>query len=180
MKYYKYVSPPEGDAIRAIRDFRSRLRDPELATEDRLNALRFLVHFVVDLHQPLHVGRATDRGGTMTEVIFDDRIISLHRFWDTEIILEADLSVSRYAERIEPLARLLAAEYQSTSVRDWADEGLALREFVYSYDAAAMRLNENYIQAAGDVVRLRLVQAGLRLADQLNQIFCSGTGSLGP
>ncbi len=175
-----YRSPPEGDVLWAIAHFHARLSDENLAREHRSEALKFLVHFVVDLHQPLHVGRRADRGGTSTEVFLGERRTSLHRFWDTDAIREAELPAARYARNVMPIAMLLTVGYRPTLPRQWAAEGLALRTTIYAFDPETRRLDEDYRQIASDVVQLRLIHAGLRLADQLNDIFCSASASLSP
>ena len=57
----------EGNVIVAIERFTRTLRSTSATTEERAIALRFLVHFVADLHQPVHVGRASDRGGNLID-----------------------------------------------------------------------------------------------------------------
>ena len=175
-----YRSPPEGDALWAIAHFHSRLRDENLTQERRSEALKFLVHFIVDLHQPLHVGRRVDRGGTSTEVFLGDERTNLHRFWDTDAIREDELPAARYARNIMPMVMLLAARHQPSPPRQWAAEGLSLRTIIYAFDPETRRLDEDYLQTASDLVKLRLIQAGLRLADQLNEIFCPAGTSLSP
>ena len=61
--YHASKKSKDGDLIRAILHFEDRLRDKALSSKDRKEALRFLIHFIGDLHQPLHVGYAKDRGG---------------------------------------------------------------------------------------------------------------------
>lgn len=175
-----YRSPPEGDALWAIAHFRSRLRSENLTREQRSEALKFLVHFVVDLHQPLHVGRRADRGGTLTEVFIGENRTSLHRLWDTDAIRDAGLPVAHYVRNVTPMAMLLAAGHRPSPPRQWAAESLSLRTVVYGFDPETGQLDEDYLQIARDLVQLRLIQAGLRLADELNDVFCRANDSLGP
>lgn len=175
-----YQSPPEGDALWAIAHFRSRLRSESLTRELRSEALKFLVHFVVDLHQPLHVGRRADRGGTLTEVFIGENRTSLHRLWDTDAIRDAGLPVAHYVRNVTPMAMLLAAGHRPSPPRQWAAESLSLRTVVYGFDPETGQLDEDYLHIARDLVQLRLIQAGLRLADELNDVFCRANDSLGP
>ncbi len=115
-----YQSPPEGDVLWAITDFRPRLGDERLSAARRAEALKFLVHFVVDLHQPLHVGRRVDRGGTSTDAYIGEERLSLHRFWDTDAIREDELPVTRYARGVMSAAALLANEQRPSPARQWA------------------------------------------------------------
>jgi len=167
-----YQSPPEGDVLWAITHFRSRLGDERLSAAQRAEALKFLVHFVVDLHQPLHVGRRVDRGGTSTEVYLGEERLSLHRFWDTDAIREDELPATRYARAVMPAAALFANEHRSSSVRQWAAESLSLRSVVYDFDLETRQLDDDYLEIASAVTQRRLIQAGLRLAYQLNEVLC--------
>ena len=77
--------PPEGDVLTAIAQFTATLADRSRPRAERAEALRFVVHFVVDVHQPVHVSRASDGGGTEVEVRIGDDVRSLHGFWDTTV-----------------------------------------------------------------------------------------------
>jgi hypothetical protein len=175
-----YDATPEGDVLWAIAHFRSRLGDGSLRKEFRSEALKFLVHFIVDLHQPLHVGRRDDRGGTGVRVLLGDERLTLHRFWDTEAIPSAGLNASQYAKELMPLAELLIASQEPSEPRQWAQESLSLRRVVYNFDQRSARLDADYQRIAADVVQLRLIQAGLRLAAEVNGVFCSTETSLRP
>ena len=165
-----YETPPNGDILWAIDHFGRRLADPTATPDSRREALRFLVHFIVDLHQPLHVGRAIDRGGTMTAVRLGRDTITLHRFWDTDAIPNDGLPADRYVASISALSE--AAEDTSGNPNRWAIESLLLRDAVYDFDTRSGRIDERYRERAGEIVRERLIHAGARLAAQLNEVFC--------
>ena len=94
-KYWHYVSiddherfnslerHSEGDVLSALEYFRTQLQNPELDAQ-QLESLAFLIHFVADIHQPLHVGRRDDRGGNKIRVKWLDqkKTTNLHRVWD--------------------------------------------------------------------------------------------------
>jgi len=166
-----HVHPAEGDVLWAIGRFRSRLADPRLAHAQRAEALRFLVHLVVDVHQPLHVGRASDRGGNAVEVEFRQDRMSLHRFWDTEAV---GLGGATRRARQARLDALLDSGELTAGVLDpraWAGESLALRGRIYAFRADG-RLAEGYLRFARQLTARRLALAGLRLAAVLNDIYC--------
>jgi hypothetical protein len=171
-----FRSPPEGDVLSAIERFRAEVADRSLPTYERAVALKFLVHFVVDVHQPLHVGRAADRGGNQVDVRYGDTVVNLHRFWDSDVLELRSLGAERYARRLRP--RFGAA---STASADppavWAAESLALRSTVYAFGpnlptAAAHPLDAAYRATAQQVVEERLVRASQRLAATLNDALC--------
>ena len=88
--------------IAAIEQERHLLADPAASREERAEALRFLIHFMGDLHQPLHVGDNGDRGGNQRAVTFLGHATDLHKVWDGELI---DSSVGNQAEYLESLRR---------------------------------------------------------------------------
>lgn len=169
-----YVHPPEGDVLWAITHFRARLADDGLARAERLEALRFLTHFVVDIHQPLHVGRAADRGGNTIDVVHDGETLNLHRFWDSGALELDGGGIAGYAAELVPLARRLDAERAPGTPELWADESLELRAQVYGFEPGARELPADYVRRAEVLTRMRLAQAARRLAATLNGIFCPG------
>lgn len=164
-----YRTPEGGDVLWAIDHFVQRLGDEALAFEDRANALRFLVHFVVDLHQPLHVGRADDRGGNAITFLLDGERTNLHRLWDSGIIARATGPRDRYVASVIALTDENAAVWAAAPSREWAAESKRLRAFVYDFDGAP---GPDYLDEAGRTLRQQLARAGVRLAATLNGIFC--------
>jgi hypothetical protein len=165
-----YRHPPEGDVLWAIERFSTMLTDRALPKKARAEALRFLVHFVVDIHQPLHVGRAADRGGNTIDVRYGTTVTNLHRFWDTDVIKLRDLSALRYARYLPALDPNAPANGPPT----WAAESLMLRPLIYAgLDGSGVRpLSADYLQDAQSLIEHRLVQAGHRLASTLNRLLC--------
>ena len=170
-----FEHPPEGDVLWAIEHFSARLANRALSPAARADALRFVAHFVVDIHQPLHVGRAGDRGGNTIEVAVRGTAVNLHRFWDTDVIALANLSPARYARRLA--AREISARPVATAPALWAAESLFLRAQIYDGVPAAAgvhALTESYQQSAQRLTERRLREAGHRLAATLNSLLCAG------
>jgi hypothetical protein len=169
-----YRHPPEGDVLGAIERFRAELRDHDAPRDRRLDALRFLIHFVVDVHQPLHVGRADDRGGNSIDVRIGATATTLHRFWDTDVIELGGRSAQRYARRLG--ARFEAARAGPLDPAAWAAESLALRGAVYGFGraprGAPAALDAAYVARARQITDDRLVLAAARLAALLNAEWC--------
>jgi len=103
--YAETAPPTEGDAITALKQFTETLRDPDAEPDQRRLALHFIVHIVGDLHQPLHAGNGTDRGGNDELVQWYGQDTNLHAVWDTHIIDNQKLS---YIEYSKWLARQIA------------------------------------------------------------------------
>jgi len=165
-----YEHPPEGDVLFAIERFSARLGDGRLGDAERAEALRFLVHFVVDLHQPLHVGLAEDRGGNTIELRFRGEPTNLHRFWDTDAIAWADLSLDAYVAALSTAARPAPSPELDPLV--WAGESLELRARVYDFGPERREPPRAYLDFAAETTRERLRLASLRLAATLNAILC--------
>jgi nuclease S1 len=167
------VHPPEGDVLWAIEHFTAELGRRDLPRTERANALRFLVHFVVDLHQPLHVGLAADRGGNRVEVRYGRTRTNLHSFWDDDAIELRQRDIRAYVGAINARVRQEYARTGDSTADDWARASLALRPSVYRFDRSSGRLSDRYLRAAQEITEERLVAAAAHLAVSLNRIFCS-------
>ena len=168
----------KGCIVDKIHEFQATLKDPTRSVEDRRFALRFLIHCVQDLHQPLHVGDNHDKGGNQTQVRFYDRGTNMHRLWDSDIIKRAghdedfwmaDLAILDTPENREGAMR--------GTVEDWATESLLAARAAYQVPETGKRmkpgqkLSHAYYNANLPVVRQRLYQASIRLATLLNEVF---------
>ena len=168
-----YRHPPEGDILWAIAHFAARLSDRQESIAERRDALRFLAHFVVDLHQPLHVGRESDRGGNRIDI--DPGTggpVNLHRFWDTDAVALSGLEVEDYVRSLAGLIEANARTWEQDTLTDWARESQALRPDVYDFGGRGNRLSSDYLENAKRITRLRLAQAGVRLAAEVNRALC--------
>jgi nuclease S1 len=162
---------PAGDcAIAAIERFEQVLRDGEAAPTRRARALKFLVHVVGDLHQPLHCADDHDAGGTRLLVLFYGEPTDLHRVWDAGIIERTGVSEAAYAKALDDwLSTQDIAALQSGSVIDWAEESHAAAvEHAYVLPRNH-KLTAAYARANRPVVDRQLALAGVRLARLLNE-----------
>ncbi|MDH3977693.1 MAG: S1/P1 nuclease [Gammaproteobacteria bacterium] len=171
----------DSNVITAIEWSRAQLADDRLSAEKQAQALRFLAHFVADVHQPLHVGRAEDRGGNRIAVRVDGRKTNLHKLWDAQWLLRTDRKAANYRRdgQVEMISQFARFTPESGEVLDWARESQALRAEVYALPAAAddgvIVVDEPYLAAALDISRIRLAEAGVRLAGELNTIYCDAS-----
>ena len=169
-----FEHPPEGDVLWAIEHFFEIVADDTKSKNVRAEALKFLTHFVVDIHQPLHVGLAADRGGNRIEFRFNRRRTNLHQFWDTHAVRLAGLPAGRYARALEAgisQADVEAASRTAPDPKQWAAESLALRPGVYDLDVA-LGPSDAYVKFAEAVTKDRLRLSAMRLAAMLNYAFC--------
>ncbi len=140
----------------------------------RKEALMYLIHFVGDVHQPLHLGNARDRGGNKIRVNFKGQPTNLHALWDGKLIHLAGKSLLQYSRDLS--LRTTASEsvkWNSTKVIEWANEsrGIALNHAYLLDRSPKKRLSKNYIERSREIIELRLSQAGVRLAGLLNRLL---------
>lgn len=167
--YKPSMAPPEGDAMTALTKFTETLRDPKVSIDDKRTAIRFIVHIIGDLHQPLHVGRGNDRGGNDTSVSFFNRSTNLHSLWDSGLIEQEKLSYSEYAAF---LSRSITPQdvvaWSDPRPGTWMTESAKLRETIYPADP---KLSWTYAYQHHQELNTRLKQAGIRIATYLNWVF---------
>jgi hypothetical protein len=176
------AGPAADCVIDKVEQFAAELRDPATAKAERLLALKFLLHFVGDLHQPLHAADHHDRGGNSVPVVYNHITVpsNLHSYWDTRLVQE--LGTNPRVVGAALAASITAAQAQQWaqgSTTDWANEANALaRDVAYNFTGessaaddhggTAERLDSVYDQRSLPVVKLQLSRAGVRLAALLN------------
>lgn len=167
--YQDVTPPPEGDAYTALTQFAATLKSPTATREEKQLALRFIVHIIGDLHQPLHVGNGTDRGGNDRKVTFGRDETNLHAVWDGNLIDRQQLS---YSEMTAFLSRRLTPEvvrdYSQADPHVWINESAAIRDRIYPSED---RLSSRYAFEHQETLDTRLLQAGVRMAAYFNNLF---------
>ncbi len=168
-------------AITKIADFEKVLQAPSNAGNKlaQLQALSFVVHFIGDIHQPLHAAeRDGDLGGNLEIVSFfgtdkdGGQPIKLHAIWDNQIVSRIDATDTALAADLQPEINQAAAEPPSQPT-DWA-----IQSFSYAVTVAykgiappgtgdSATLGQPYQSAAAPVVRIQIARAGVRLANAL-------------
>ena len=168
--YEQAGTPEEGDVIQTIERLITELKTRNFTDQDEAFALKMLVHLIGDIHQPLHVGNGNDRGGNDIKVKYFGRDSNLHRVWDSQMIDGEQLSYTEYTRMINFASEEQITEWQSASVRDWAKESMSYREQIYAFPEDG-RIFYRYIYDNIDLVNQRLLQAGVRMAGVLNEIY---------
>jgi hypothetical protein len=151
------------------------LRDARASHAAHLDALRFLIHFVGDLHQPLHAADRHDKGGNGFMVLEGRRRSNLHRVWDQDVVEELGSDSMAVAADIEAgLSSQDKARIMAGTPSDWATESfqVAAREIYARLPGSGpVRLPRDYTARERAVVRQQLLRAGLRLAATLSAIY---------
>ena len=89
--------PKEGCVVSVIIKYSHVLRNENASRQEKVEALKFLVHFVGEVHQPLHVSYARDKGGNDIKVAFFENNTNLHSLWDSGLIRSTQKSWTEYA-----------------------------------------------------------------------------------
>lgn len=170
MRYEDTEANPNGDLIMKVEELVSLLQTGGLSEEEEKAYIKFLVHLTGDLHQPLHVGAGDDAGGNRVDVKWFGERSNLHRVWDSQMIESKNLSFTELAGFLDKPGKAKVKEWQSSPVRQWAYENMTFRSQIYDFPANG-KLGYEYMYRNFDTVELRLLQAGIRLAGLLNEIY---------
>jgi hypothetical protein len=155
----------------AIPHYAAILADTSQPDLERARALKFLAHFVGDLHQPLHAGYPDDRGGNWIQVIFFGAPLSLHVVWDASILDVANLSYPESAHALaDPIDQTDSGAWSNFNVLGWTNEAFHFAErHAYRFESGdkldtGSSLGQNYQDRSIEVVKKQLQRAGIRLA----------------
>ena len=167
------------NVVHEIAHYRSILVDRSKSKADRQTALLFLVHFVSDVHQPLHVGDNRDRGGNLTQVRFGGDGTNLHQLWDSGLIRRIGGNDQTWAGRVERVITPKTAQLWSRGTpADWADESLQAAKIAYQDLQGSPRsvesgytLGDAYVRQVEPILIEQMARASVRLADELNAVF---------
>lgn len=159
--------------INAIARSRATLADASAPKEKRAEALKFLVHFVGDVHQPLHAIDRNDAGGNKLLVTFFGTPMSLHAVWDYGMIDRRTYDWGEYVEILERdwLPGKDIRALQAGTPVDWALQAHAAAVEVAYVVPKDLALSESYYQQSLPTVDQQLALAGIRLAHTLNAVF---------
>ena len=167
--YADVGAPAWGDGMTALIGFKRTLTDPGSTLKEKQLALRFSIHIVQDLHQPLHVGNGKDKGGNQFEVLFLGKRTNLHRVWDSDLLKSAGRGESdwlRYLRR--ELAPEQASAWTQTDPNTWIAESAILRDQVYP---DSHQIGQAYIKQHLPGMETRLRQTAIRTAAYLNELL---------
>lgn len=163
-----------GDAcvVAQIDADRRVLADPRAPRQERAQALRFLIHFIADVHQPLHAEDNDDKGGNAVRVYLGGERTNLHRVWDSDVVdIFGDDADRTVAAIITPARR---RAWSSGTPADWANESHAIaRDLIYPAlrGRHALRLPADYAWRVRATTQTQLAKAAVRLAWVLNAVL---------
>ena len=163
--------PQQECVVAKIEEFERVLADPQASQRQRLEALKYVVHFIGDVHQPLHAANNDDRGGNDVAVTFMGQQTNLHAVWDSGIIGPAVKGDERaYALRLAGYITLAERkQWSAGSAVSWANESYSIAvHMIYGQLPHGGTLPDIYETEALPIVNQQLSRAGVRLAMVLN------------
>ena len=175
------AGPAKACVVDRIAAFQSELKALPLDDPERVIALKFVLHFVGDVHQPLHAADQHDRGGNDTKVLFGRHAVGqpLHAFWDTDVVKRLGSAPTMVARPLDQKFGSQCNAWMSGGPSDWAQDTFEVaRDTAYHLGqattkdrngATVYRLSTEYQLKAVAVAGEQLAKAGCRLAFVLNQ-----------
>jgi hypothetical protein len=160
--------------VEALPHYVAILSDRSQPDAARLQALKFVVHFVGDIHQPLHGNFQNDAGANNYQVQFQGQGTNLHRVWDSGLLGTRNMDWKAYAnmldaEGFEPLPQPIAP--LDNPYAQWAEESCQITRTIYP---DGHKIDQAYIDANLPIADNRLREAGRRLAEVLNTALQNG------
>jgi hypothetical protein len=180
-------APADDCVADKILQFEAELKNPDTPTLERIAALKFLIHLIGDAHQPMHAVDNHDKGGNCVWLRTAADPVSLHGYWDTNLVQDAmgDRQIVAYSVWLK--SQITPEQVRAWSVNDpkaWSAESAVLaHDVAYRLDVsqlptcdhdnmrAPIDLPQGYDAMAEAVVRGQLEKAGIRLAMALNAAF---------
>ncbi|NVJ60544.1 MAG: S1/P1 nuclease [Gammaproteobacteria bacterium] len=167
--YNDVKAPKKGDSVTALEQFKATLKNTKASQVEKQLALKFIVHIIGDLHQPLHAGNGLDRGGNDVKVNFFWEDSNLHRVWDSGLIDRQKLSYSEWSAFLNrTITDSDLKAWSSTNPVNWITESAEIRDSIYPKDE---KLSWDYNYEHLPTIKTRLKQAGVRIAFFFNEVF---------
>lgn len=135
-----------------------------------VEALKFLIHFVADAHQPLHLGRLEDRGGNDIMIKWFGRDIRLHQLWDTQMIEGHNFSYSEFSRYLQDRYAKRRKEFKKLSLLQSLNAVYLVRTKIYAYNYTNLNAY-SYMYQFNDDLDEMLYRGGIQLANLLNAVL---------
>lgn len=160
MPYGHAKRNPKGDVVTAIKKCITKVKDPDESKSERAFYLKLLVHFIGDLHQPMHVGRESDRGGNDIRLRWLGRSSNLHRLWDSHLIDHCEISSAEWVRELGDLQPKKVEEIQQQPLEHWVRESQDLAKIIYQNTPPNSSLYEDYHHRYLSLAKMQLQRGG--------------------
>ena len=151
--------------------YEKQLKNPDASRSQKAVAIKFLVHFIGDLHQPMHVSNAADKGGNQIPVKFNGMNDNLHSLWDSGLIDRQGLGYKQMAIVYDTATPAQITKWQHDDVMIWLWESYQISTILYDEAAKNPDIDDAYYNTHLPVLEKQIEKAGIRLAGVLNGIF---------
>jgi hypothetical protein len=149
----------------------AELKNKNLEQKKKVMYLRLLIHFVGDIHQPMHTGRFEDLGGNKIQLTWFGQNTNLHRVWDSDLIDSQQLSYTEYSRSINFIDKNQLHSLQSQDAAQWVKDSYRISEKLYAKVNIGDKLGYRYIYDNIEIANQQLLKGGIHLAALLNNIF---------
>lgn len=168
----KLENDTAANAYNKINFISRELKNKKLTLDKQRMYLRLLIHFVGDIHQPMHTGRLEDLGGNRIRVIWFRDSSNLHRLWDEQLIEFQKLSYTEYVRAINYTTPVQRLAWQKQTMTEWFFESYQLSRQLYNeIKQPQQRLSYQYDYDHVAILNRQLLKGGVHLAGLLNEIF---------
>ena len=165
------IAQPGPNLYTQIKALSAKIKDKHTSKADKEIALRFLVHLMGDLAQPMHVGRAEDLGGNRISLEFFGKKTNLHSLWDSGLVDFQQYSFTEYARVLDVKGRHEKRQIQSGTLEDWFYDSHKMANTIYAYSRPTAKYSYDYNYRFSALLERQLYYGGLRLAKVLNEVL---------
>ena len=170
-QFIKTVKESKGNVYTAILEMEAILKDNTSSNEKKNEALKFLIHFIGDAHQPMHVSRKEDKGGNDIQVRFNKEGTNLHSLWDSKLIDFEGMIEAEMANSYDTATPAQIKKWQSDEPAEWLWESYQISSELYAGAKSGQKIDKAYYDKYIPIIHQRVNMAGIRLAGELNKIL---------
>jgi len=178
MKPYHYVNFDKGatvvelngdNIIYQLNETIKELRNKKnLSREEIKTKIKILFHLIGDLHQPLHVGYGSDKGGNTMQINYNGKGTNLHSFWDSGIIESKEITLQDCLNS-NKFCTIKLRKIKKINVIKWSIESRNLLNKIYN--TGGNKVNDEYVNKNAALIETQILKAGIRLASVLKEVF---------
>jgi len=178
MKPYHYVNFDKGatvvelngdNIIYQLNETIKELRNKKnLSREEISTKIKILFHLIGDLHQPLHVGYGSDKGGNTMQINYNGKGTNLHSFWDSGIITSKGITLQDCLNS-NKFCKNKLRKIKKINVIKWSIESRNLLDQIYN--TGGNKVNDEYVNKNAALIATQIHKAGIRLASVLKEVF---------
>ncbi|TVZ51566.1 S1/P1 nuclease [Dokdonia sp. Hel_I_53] len=169
--YDVHPKSERGDLIAGIDICIDKIKSKTTSREEKAFHLKLLIHFIGDLHQPLHTGLSDDKGGNDFQVQWFNKGTNLHSVWDTKMIDSYGMSYTEISDNMPAFSKKQRRAMSAGTHRDWMKESRILVKDIYQNTKSGEKLSYRYMYDYFETLKGQLHKGGVRLASLLNELL---------